>query len=122
MIEAVQRINQFERQVMWRLRWAALQDAMAWSLLLISLPSVALILYIRLKPIEFHWWIAVSGIFAVATAALLTRWIRARATEGEAAFAIDEILGLEDRMATARAIVERGGPGKDVEVALVEDV
>ncbi len=121
MIEAVQRIKQFEGQVMWRLRWVALQDAMAWSLLLTALPSAAFVLYIRLKPVEFHWWIAVSAIFTVVTGARLTRWLVARATEGEAAFAIDEILGLEDRIATARAIIERGGPVKGVEIALVED-
>jgi hypothetical protein len=44
-----------------------------------------------------------------------------RATEREAAFAIDEVLGLEDRITTARAIVERGGPVKQVEIALLED-
>jgi hypothetical protein len=121
MIEAVRRIKQLERQVMWRLRWVALQDSMASSLLFTGLVSAAFVLYIRLKPIEFHWWIAVSAIFTVVTGVVLTRWLLARPTEREAAFAIDEILGLEDRITTARAIVERGGPVKDVEIALVED-
>src|SRR4029079_7676544 len=98
MIEAVQRIKQFERQVMWRLRWVALQDAIAWSLLFAGLLSAALILYIRLKPIEFHRWIAVGGVLAGAIAVMLIRWFRGRAAESDAAFAIDEVLGLEDRM------------------------
>src|SRR6185503_11431717 len=121
MTEAVQRIKQFERRVMWRLRWFALQDAMAWSLLLSGLVSAAIVLYIRLKPVEFRWWIAGGSIFTVVTAVLLTRLFLSRATEREAAFAIDEVLGLEDRITTARAIVERGGPVKQVEIALLED-
>ena len=121
MIEAVERIRDFERRVMWRLRWAALQDAMARSLLFTGLLSVAVVLYIRLKPIEFHWWIAVGTIFAAISAVLLLRWLLTRTTEGEAAFTIDEILGLEDRIVTARSIVERGGPVREVEIALVED-
>ena len=121
MTEAVQRIKQFERRVMWRLRWFALQDAMAWSLLLSGVVSAAIVLYIRLKPVEFRWWIAGGSIFTVVTAVLLTRLFLSRATEGDAAFVIDEVLGLEDRITTARAIVDRGGPVKEVEIALLED-
>src|SRR5436190_19005867 len=98
MIEAVERIKEFERRVMWRLRWAALRDAMARSLVITGLLSVFLVLYVRLKPIDLHWWIAVTTILAAVTAVLVLRWLLARATERDAAFAIDKILGLEDRI------------------------
>jgi hypothetical protein len=120
--EAIRRIKQLETRVLRRKRGLALQDAMALSLLISGLLSTAIIIYIRLRPVELRWWIGVAVTLLTVTAILVIRWLMTRATAEEAAFVIDDRLDLEDRITTARAILERGGPDKAVEIALIEDV
>jgi hypothetical protein len=62
--------------------------------------------------------LAVLGLSSTAAVAL---WFFSRANERDAAFLIDESLGLEDRVATAHLIIERGGPSGALEEALIED-
>ena len=51
----------------------------------------------------------------------LTHWLFTRSAEAEAAFRIDESLNLDDRIATSRLIIRRGGPRNALEEALIED-
>jgi hypothetical protein len=120
--DAINRIQQFETRVLSRKRWLGLQDAVALSFLVAGLLSAALVIYTRLRPLELRWWIGPAAILTAVTAIVMIRFLLTRATATEAAFAIDECMNLEDRLTSAQAILERGGPEKPVEIALVEDV
>lgn len=121
MIEAGQKIREFERRVMWRKRWLALQDRLALALTVGGLLSAAFVLYVRLRVVDFPVWAIAAAVFGVIAAALGVLWYATRAREREAAFLIDEALGLEDRVSSAALIIERGGPGREVEHALLDD-
>src|SRR6185369_17101350 len=54
-------------------------------------------------------------------AAFAISWFKSRTTKQEAAFLIDDTLSLEDRIATAHQIIEKGGPQREVEAALIDD-
>jgi hypothetical protein len=115
------RITRLNRQVMWRKRLIALQRYVAVALLSGGLVSAALVLYTRLRPVEFPAWALAVAVMLAALALALLLWARKWATEREAAFFIDERLELEDRIATSQVLLERGGPGNDFEAALIED-
>jgi hypothetical protein len=119
--EAARKLSQFERKVMWRMRLLALIDLLATALLAGGLASAAFVLYIRLRPAQTPAWVIPASIFGVILIAVAVRWLVTRPAEREAAFLIDHKLGLDDRMTTAYAIIERGGPQHLVESALVED-
>jgi hypothetical protein len=121
MMEAASSLKQFERQVMWRKRLLALQDRAALVILVGCVASAAFVLAARLKEGGRVQWAILIGILGAAVVAILSNWVTTRASEREAAFAIDDTLGLEDRVITAHEIIERGGPKRVVEMALVED-
>ncbi|MCI0488391.1 MAG: hypothetical protein L0229_17515 [Blastocatellia bacterium] len=111
----------FERRVARRMRALALQDILALALLIGGILSAAAVLYIRLRPLQTSVWAAAAIVMGVATALALVRWFAKRATERDAAFEIDRALALEDRAATAQSVIERGGPHRAVETALLDD-
>jgi hypothetical protein len=121
MSEAASSLKQFERQVMWRRRLLALQDRLALAVLISCVVAAAFVLLARLKEGGRVPWAILTGIFAVELAAFSVNWMMTRANEREAAFVIDEKLGLEDRVITAHGIIEQGGPERVVETALIED-
>jgi hypothetical protein len=120
-MEAISKIQNFARGVMWRSRLLALQDTLALGLLAGGLISAALIFYIRWKAIQTPVWIVALVVFSAVFGALLTRWSSSCASENDAGFLIDEALKLEDRFATSQAIISRSNVESEVEKALLED-
>src|SRR5690349_5437035 len=120
MSEAAAKIQGFERAVMWRKRWLALQDAAALALLSAGLITATLILLSRLQVVRLHWSVVTAAVVVVMGLAAW-RWHRTRATEKEAAFLIDSTFALEDRVATAHEIIARNAPQREVERALIDD-
>ncbi|HLF82745.1 MAG TPA: hypothetical protein VI837_01060 [Blastocatellia bacterium] len=121
MSEAVAKIVRLERRVMWRKRLLSLQDGLALVVMISGLIAAALVVLARLRPITMPLWVVIIGPMSLSFAAVLTRWFFTRASESEAAFLIDEALRLDDRVATSRLIIERGGPRRALEEALIED-
>ena len=121
MMEAASSLKQFERRVMWRKRLLALQDRIALVMLVGCVAAAACVLLARLKEGGRVSWGVLIGILGVASGAILLNWVMTRASEREAAFIIDDTLRLEDRVITAHDIIERGGPRRVVETALIED-
>ncbi|HEX8088324.1 MAG TPA: hypothetical protein VF762_05695, partial [Blastocatellia bacterium] len=120
MMEAASSLKQFERRVMWRKRLLALQDRIALVMLVGCVAAAACVLLARLKEGGRVSWGVLIGILGVASGAILLNWVMTRASEREAAFIIDDTLRLEDRVITAHDIIERGGPRRVVETALIE--
>ncbi|MEK6324910.1 MAG: hypothetical protein AABN33_24980 [Acidobacteriota bacterium] len=121
MNEGVAKIVRLERRVMWRRRLLSLQDGLALSLAIGGIIAAGLVLLVRLRPFHIPVWAVIIGALGLSLGAALTRWFFTRAHERDAAFLIDESLGLEDRVATSNLIIERGGPGRALEEALIED-
>jgi hypothetical protein len=121
MSEAASSLKEFKRRVMWRKRLLALQDRVALAVLASSVIAAAFVLMARLKEGGRIPWAILTGIFAIEAGAFLFNWVRTRANEREAAFAIDDTLELEDRVITAHEIIEQGGPKRVVETALIDD-
>jgi hypothetical protein len=121
MSDAALNIKQFERQVMWRKRLLALQDRIALAILMSCVVAAGFVLLARLKEGGSILWAVVIAVLAVELGAFLVNWMMTRANERDAAFVIDDRLELEDRVITAHEIIERGGPKKVVETALIED-
>src|ERR1041384_1032252 len=120
MNDAAAKLQSFERAVMRRRRWLALQDRAALALLASGLIAAALIVLSRLQIVRIHWSVELIAIITV-TGALAWHGYRTRATSKEAAFLIDREFALEDRLTTAHQILARGGPQREVERALVDD-
>ncbi|HVF88847.1 MAG TPA: hypothetical protein VNH22_02195 [Blastocatellia bacterium] len=120
-MEAGQKIREFEQRVMWRKRLLAMQDRFALLLIIGGLLSAALVLYVRLRAIDVSTWAIAAAVFGIVTAVLGALWYMTRARGRDAAFLIDAALELEDRVSSARIIIERGGPEKEVERALLGD-
>ena len=120
MNEAAAKLQGFERSVMWRRRWLALQDGAALALLAGGLIVAAFVLLTRLQVIRLHWSAAIVAIITII-GALAWRWHRTRTTGKDAAFMIDRAFALEDRVTTAHQILAQGGPGREVEQALIDD-
>ena len=121
MSEAVATIIRLERRVMWRMRLLSLQDSLALAVMTSGLISAGVVLLARLRPIQFSLSAVIIGAVGILFTAALTRWFLIRTREGDAAFLIDEALKLDDRLATSRLIIERGGPKSALEEALIED-
>jgi hypothetical protein len=121
MSEAAARIQRLERQVMWRTRLLSLQDSLALALMMSGLIAAGVVVIARLRPIAIPVWVVIIGLMTLSFAVVLIRWFSARVGEGDAAFLIDESLNLDDRIATSRLIIERGGPTSAIEEALIED-
>jgi hypothetical protein len=109
------------RQVMWRRRMLSLQDSLAVALMISALMAAAFVVIVRVRPVSMPVWPVVLGMVGLAVAAALVRWFRNRTGEARAALLIDESLKLDDRVATSRLIIERGGPTGAFEEALIED-
>ncbi|HKQ07426.1 MAG TPA: hypothetical protein VJ464_20035 [Blastocatellia bacterium] len=120
MNEAATKLQHFERAVMWRRRWLALQDHLALALLASGLIAAALVVLSRLQIARLHWSVEILAAVAV-TGLLAWRWHQKRATGKEAAFLIDKAFALEDRVTTAHEILARGEVRRDVEQALMDD-
>src|SRR5919205_2304915 len=103
MNEATAKLQAFERAVMWRRRWLALQDRLALALLASGLVSAALVLLSRLQIVRLHWSVEMAASLIVFGAFAL-HWHRTRATGKEAAFLIDREFTLEDRFTTAHQL------------------
>jgi hypothetical protein len=121
MSKAVAEIVGFERRVMWRRRLLSLQDGLAGALTIGGIIASGLVLWVRLRPLQVPVWAVVIGALSLSAAAVAIRWFLTRANELDAAFLIDESLGLEDRVATSHLIIERGGPRRTLEEAVIED-
>lgn len=121
MSEAAAKIVRLERRVMWRMRLLSLQDSLAVTLTPAGLIAAGFVVTARLRPIAIPVWPVVIGMLSLSIAAVLIRWFLTRTGERDAAFLIDESLELDDRIATSRLIIERGGPTGGLEEALIED-
>ena len=120
MNEAAAKIQVFERAVMWRKRWLALQDAAALALLAAGLIAAALVLLSRLQVARLHWSVALIAV-VVVIGLIAWRWFQRRATAKEAAFLIDSTFALDDRVTTAHQILARNESQRVVERALIDD-
>ncbi|HEY7545439.1 MAG TPA: hypothetical protein VID27_11175, partial [Blastocatellia bacterium] len=121
MIDSAVSIKQFERKVMWRDRALSLLDHLAFVLIFGGIVSASFVLYVRLRPAELSIWKIVFAVFGALALTAAARWFLTRAKEREAALKIDRALSLEDRIVSARAIIERGGPKREIETALIDD-
>jgi hypothetical protein len=121
MNEAAEKLQTFERSVMWRRRWLALQDRLALALLVSGLIAAAFVVLARLQVVRLPWAFEIVAIITVA-GGLAWHWHRRRATAKDAAFLIDRAFDLEDRLTTAHQILQQGGPQRQVERALIDDV
>src|SRR5437867_1911917 len=106
---------------MWRKRLLSLQDALALALMVGGLLAAGVVLLARVRPIGVLVWAIIICALTLSTFVALTRWFLTRAREQNAAFLIDESLKLEDRVATSHLIIERGGPKRMLEEAVIED-
>jgi hypothetical protein len=107
--------------VMWRKRLLSLQDGLALAVTIGGLIAAALVVLVRLRPITMPLWAVIIAPMSLSFGAVLTRCFFARERESDAAFLIDESLKLDDRVATSCMIIERGGPRRALEEALIED-
>ena len=121
MSEAEAKIVRLERSVMRRKRLLSLQDGLVLAVMMGGLMAAALVLLVRLRPIGLPSWTVIVGAMSLAFAAVLIRSFLTRASVSDAAFLIDESLKLDDRVATSHLIIERGGPRRGLEEALIED-
>ncbi|MEK6287375.1 MAG: hypothetical protein AABO57_16665 [Acidobacteriota bacterium] len=121
MNEAVAKIVRLERRVMWRRRLLSLQDGLALSVAIGGIVAAGLVLLVRLRPLQAPVWTVIIGALGLSSAATLIPRFLTRARRRDAAFLIDEALGLEDRVATSHLIIERGGPRRALEGAVIED-
>jgi len=121
MSEAVAKILRLERGVTLRQRLLSLQDGLVLSVIVVGLAFAAVVTLVRLRTIAIPAWAMVIGAISLATVTALTHWLFTRSAEAEAAFRIDETLNLDDRIATSRLIIRRGGPSNALEGALIED-
>ncbi len=120
-MESVLRIQELARQVMWRKRWLALQDSLALGVLLAGLCAAGLVLYVKAQALQTPVWLVVTSVFVLSLGALAIRWQVKGGSEKEAGFLIDGALALEDRFATAQAILEKGDPQNAIEEAQLDD-
>jgi hypothetical protein len=121
MSESALKLSEFERQVMRRKRMLALQDRVALAALVSCVIAAGFVLFARMREGGSIPWAILAVIFALELGAFAWHWFKTRATKQEAAFLIDDKLDLEDRVSTAHQIIEKGGPQREVEFALIDD-
>jgi hypothetical protein len=121
MIERLKNIRAFQNDVTRRLRGLELQDSLVLALGAGAIVSAAVVLIVRLRPLQIPVWPVVLGLMGAAVVAGVIAWFYRRTTERAALFMIDGALGLEDRLITAAAIDSNGGPRQPMEYALIED-
>lgn len=120
--EAAHKIKRFERRVMWRERLLSLQDNLSIALFAGGILSASIILYAKIRLLSAPPWLISIALFSLVLAAVSVRWYLTRSTERDSAFRIDGSLQMEDRLTTARSIIERGGPEREIESALIDEV
>lgn len=121
MNEAIRSIEEFQRRVMFRKRLLSLQDTVVLGLTVGGFIAAGLMLLISLKPISVSRLPVALISLGLPLCIVLIRWFLNRTREPQAAFAIDEALQLDDRIATARFIVKRGSPARLLQDALIAD-
>ncbi len=121
MSESALKLSEFEQQVMRRKRMLALQDRVALAALVSCIIAAGFVLFARMREGGSIPWAILVVIFAIELGAFAWHWFKTRATKQEAAFLIDHTLELEDRVSTAHEIIEKGGPQREVEFALIDD-
>lgn len=121
MSESALKLSEFERQVMRRKQLLALQDRVALAALISCVIVAGFVLFARMREGGSIPWAILAVIFALELGAFAWHWFKTRATRREAAFLIDRKLELEDRFSTAHGIMEKGGPEREVEFALIDD-
>jgi len=84
--------------------------------------SATVIIYSKMRLVNAPAWLIAVSLFSLVIAAVSVRWYLTRSTERDSAFRIDTSLDMEDRLTTARSIIERGGPEREIESALIDDV
>ena len=121
MIDPASDIIRMKRSVLMRMRLLALQDNLALALIIGGLVGAALLLFIALGPIEISRWVSIFSIAIVSIAVALIRWQLSKGRNPDAVFLIDSRFALEDRVAASTAVIERGGPRRPLEEALIHD-
>lgn len=121
MNDAALKIADFEHQVLKRKRLLALQDHLAIAIPLACVAAAGVVLFARMREGGSVSWALVTVLFILALCGFAFNWYKTRATKQEAAFLIDQSLKLEDRLTTAHEIIEKGGPQREVETALIDD-
>ncbi|HKA19376.1 MAG TPA: hypothetical protein VKN18_13885 [Blastocatellia bacterium] len=114
-------IIRMKRSVSMRTRLLALQDNLALTFIIAGLVGAALLLFISLRPIEIDRWVIILGVVIVSAAVALIRWEFSKRRNPDASFLIDSRFALEDRVAASTAVIERGGPRRPLEEALIQD-
>ena len=121
MIDPASDIIRLKRSVLMRTRLLALQDNLAVALIIGALVCAGLVLFMSLRPIEINRWVIVLSVAIVSTAVALIRWGFSQGRNPDAVFLIDSTFALEDRVAASTAVIERGGPHRPLEEALIHD-
>ena len=121
MTEAITKINRLERGVMSRQRLLSLGDGLALAVIVSGLLLAIFVALARLRPISLPLWPVITAGLSLSILAALARLFFTRASGEQAAFLIDKSLNLDDRIATSRLIIQRGGPANVLEEALIED-
>ena len=121
MNEAEATIVTLERRVMWRQRFLLLQDLLTLAFVIGLLVAAVFVAIVRLRPLSTPVYPVLIGIAGILIVALLIRWVGNRASRSTAASSIDSSMNLDDRIATAHLILERGGPKSAIEQAQIED-
>jgi hypothetical protein len=121
MTEAIAKIAKLERGVLSRQRLLSVADGVALALGISALALAIIVVVARLRPISLPLWpVIIAGLSLSILTAIAQRFLT-RSSEKEAAFLIDRSLNLDDRIATSRLIIQRGGPANAFEEALIQD-
>ncbi len=136
--DAIQRISDAERRVTRRLVLLAAQDRLALAFAGVAAGASSGLLLARVAPGIESMLSRAPGprtltllfLIGAAASAGILRLIHSRSgrcrsavhvREDQGSFEIDRALGLEDRIASSRAVIDRGQPLNDVQGALLED-
>jgi hypothetical protein len=121
MNDPVTEIIHFRRAVTNRALVAKLQDSLVLAFIIGGFLCAALFLVTSLCPIAVERWMIAVGIALASVVVALIRFQYSKTTNRDAVFLIDSSFGLEDRVAASDVIIERGGPSRPLEEALIHD-
>ena len=121
MRDSVGEILRLERQVTRRRRLQSLQDGLVMSVIIGALIAAALVLLMNIRPVGFPRWAVIATVMSLSVGASLSRWLLVGGRQRPSALLIDESFNLDDRVASAISIIERGGARLPLEEALIED-
>jgi len=114
-------IIRIKRSVLMRTRILSLQDNLILALIIGGLVGAALLLFISVRPIELNRSVILLGVVIISAAVALIRWELERRRNPDAVFLIDSTFELDDRVAASASVIERGGPRRPLEEALIQD-